>query len=243
MQRIIRTEFVHIVLKQTSNQRQFQQQGAGINLENVVTPRWLQIGMPLVTWRKKANAQKKVYLTFDDGPTAEFTGQLLDVLRQYDAKATFFCLGENVEKNRDQFATIVDGGHLVGNHSHSHPNGWKTATKPYVADVLHCQDVLSDAIGCAPKYFRPPYGRISLKQLFQLRRSFEVVLWDILSMDYRHELTGQQVARNVTENVKPGSIVLLHDSELAAERVTVALPMILEHLTENGFQMCTLDQC
>jgi len=201
----------------------------------------MQFGMPLVTWRKKANAQKRVYLTFDDGPTAELTGRLLDVLNQYDAKATFFCLGENIEKNCDQIAAIVDGGHLIGNHSHSHPNGWKTATGPYVADVLRCQEAMNDALGYAPKYFRPPYGRISLSQLMKLRRSFEVVMWDILSMDYRSELTGQQVARNVTEHVRPGSIVLLHDSELAAERVTVALPVILEHLTENGFQMCTLD--
>lgn len=198
--------------------------------------------MPLVTWRKKANDQKRVYLTFDDGPTAEFTGQLLELLKQYDAKATFFCLGENVERNRVQFSAIVDGGHLVGNHSHSHINGWKTATKPYVSDVSRCQDVMSDALGYAPKYFRPPYGRISLNQLIQLLRNFEVVLWDILSMDYRQELTGDQVAENVTENVKPGSIVLLHDSELAAERVMVALPLILEHLSQNGFQMCTLDQ-
>lgn len=217
-------------------------QGAGIKLENVVTPRWMRFGMPLVTWRKKANSKKQIYLTFDDGPTTEFTGELLAVLKRYDAKATFFCLGENIEKHHDQFAAIADDGHLIGNHSYSHPNGWKTGTHPYVADVLRCQDVLSDSLGYIPKYFRPPYGRISLSQLMKLRRRFEVVLWDILSMDYRQELNGDQVAANVIENVKPGSIVLLHDSVLAAERVSVALPMILEHLSQNGFQMCTLDQ-
>lgn len=213
-----------------------------IRLENVVTPWWMRIGIPWLTWRKNTRSQKQVYLTFDDGPTSEFTMQFLEILKRYNAKATFFCLGENVEKNRDQFAAIVDHGHAIGNHSHTHPNGWKTPTKQYVTDVLRCQETLTDSLGHAPKYFRPPFGRISVNQLIQLRRTFEVVMWDILSMDYQVELNGGQVAQNVTENTKPGSIVLLHDSELAAERVTVALPLILQHLSENGFEMCTLDQ-
>ncbi len=216
--------------------------GAGIKLENVVTPSWMQLGLPLVTWRRTACPQKQIFLTFDDGPTPELTPQILELLKRYDAKATFFCVGENVAQNRDQLAAIVEGGHLVGNHGYSHLNGWKTRTKPYVDDVLRCQEVLGDVLGHAPRYFRPPYGRITLNQIFQLRRTFEVVLWDILSMDYRQELTGPQVAKNVTGNVKSGSIVLLHDSKLAAERVIVALPVILEYLSASGFQMCGLDQ-
>ncbi len=198
--------------------------------------------MPWVTWRIRANSGKQVFLTFDDGPTRELTGPLIEVLAQYNAKATFFCIGQKVKKNRDQFRGIVEAGHLIGNHSLSHLNGWNTSAKAHVADVLQCQEILSDELGYAPKYFGPPFGRISVRQLFQLRKRFEVVLWDILSMDYRQELTGEQVARNVSENVRPGSIVVFHDSDLTKDRVTVALPIILEHLSENGFQMCKLDQ-
>lgn len=212
-----------------------------IKLEHVVTPIWLRIGFPLVTWRKKPDSRKCIYLTFDDGPTAEGTDQLLRILAEFQAKATFFCLGSNVEKHPERFSELVDAGHLIGNHSHSHPNGWKTRQRDYIADVARCQEILRQKLGFEPRYFRPPYGRISFNQLVRLRRRFEVVLWDILGLDYRADVTGQQIARNVIGNATSGSIVLLHDSELASEKVQVALPIILEHFTSGGFELCRLD--
>ena len=199
--------------------------------------------MPLVTWKKRVGSDSKIFLTFDDGPTPEVTAQLLRILKQYKAKATFFCLGANIEKYPDRFAEMVDEGHQLANHSHSHPNGWKTGAQSYVDDVLRCQESLVKLLGYSPKLFRPPYGRISFRQLMALRRRFEVVMWDILSLDYRQELTGVDVADNVKGNAKSGSIVVMHDSELARERVVAALPLILQHFSERGYQMCKLDEC
>lgn len=216
-------------------------EGDTIKLENVVTPVWMRLGMPLVTWRKHADSQKCIYLTFDDGPTAKGTGQILGILGDFQAQATFFCLGENVESHPARFSAIVDQGHLIGNHSHSHPNGWKTSSRDYVADVARCQEVLRSRLGFEPKYFRPPFGRISFRQLLRLRKRFEVVLWDILGMDYRPEITGQHVARNVIEHATSGSIVVLHDLDQQPERVHVALPLILQHFKDNGFEMRRLD--
>ena len=211
-------------------------------LENVVTPWWMQMVVPMAMWRKKPIGQKKIYLTFDDGPTGQVTDQVLANLSQFGARATFFCIGQNVENDRKRVAVMADQGHLIGNHSYSHPNGWKTRTHDYVADVIRCQEVLTKTLGESPSYFRPPFGRLKLAQLLKLRRQFDVVLWDILSMDYRAELTGHDVAQNVTQNAKPGSIVLMHDSQLSAERTVEALPKILRYFSENGFEFCTLDQ-
>ena len=210
-------------------------------LENVVTPWWIR-WIPMVTWRKKSNSEKKVYLTFDDGPTKDVTRQILADLRRFNAKATFFCIGENVENHPDLLEEMISSGHMMGNHSHRHLNGWKTKTRTYVNDVLECQATLTDRLGHEPKLFRPPFGRISFGQMLRLRKRFEIVLWDILAMDYRIELSGQQVANNVIENAKNGSIVLLHDSDLAQERVSIALPKILQHFSDSGFQMCRLDE-
>jgi peptidoglycan/xylan/chitin deacetylase (PgdA/CDA1 family) len=210
-------------------------------LENVVTPWWMRVSLPLATWRKKASDEKKIYLTFDDGPSDQMTDRILAILNRFDARATFFCIGQHAELHQSRLADIVAQGHLVGNHSYSHLNGWETDSNSYVDDVRQGQKVLSEALGHSPRYFRPPYGRISLAQLLRLRKMFEVVMWDILSMDYRHELTGEEVGNNVTQHARPGSIVLLHDSELAAPRVQIALPRILQHFSDKGFQFCTLD--
>ncbi len=211
-------------------------------LENVITPWWVRVAVPLATYRKQASDEKKIYLTFDDGPTSKVTDQILELLKPYEAKATFFCLGQNVEAEPGRFQALIDHGHLIGNHSYSHPNGWKTDARSYVRDVMRGQEVLTEALGHAPKYFRPPFGRLSVRQMIRLGREFQIVMWDILSLDYRTELTGETVANNVIQNATSGSIVLLHDSDLAAERVLAAVPRILTHFTENGFRFCTLDQ-
>lgn len=211
-------------------------------LENVITPWWTRLALPTATWRKDSPGQKKVYMTFDDGPTDSLTEELLATLKQFGAKATFFCIGKHAQKDQRLVTAMVDDGHLIANHSYSHLNGWKTSCRNYVADVIRCQDVLENQLGYPPRFFRPPFGRITPWQFAKLRKRFEIVMWDTLSLDYRPELTGQTVAENVTDSVRPGSIVLMHDSELAAARVKVALPVILRHLTANEFQFCTLDE-
>ena len=204
--------------------------------EKVVMPFWLRWSIPWVTWRIP-EIEKAVYITFDDGPTNKVTYRLLETLAEFNAKATFFCLGENVEKRPKVFNELVAAGHTIGNHSFSHPNGWQTDKQAYIADVNRCQQTLVDQLGYAPKYFRPPYGRATISQMWSLRREFEIVMWDVLSMDYMQQLSAQEVAENVTSNVKPGSIVVLHDSQKARERVVKALPLILRDLNEKGFVM------
>lgn len=174
---------------------------------------------------------KRVFLTFDDGPTDEYTPWILDRLDEYDAKATFFCLGKNVEQRGKVFEEIIRRGHAVGNHSYSHVKGWGVATGRYVEDI----DLADSFIGS--NLFRPPYGRITPAQSRRLSERYNMIMWDVLSRDYSQLISPAACLDNVVKNVRGGSIVVFHDSEKAFRNLEYTLPRALEYLTEEGYKM------
>jgi peptidoglycan/xylan/chitin deacetylase (PgdA/CDA1 family) len=198
-----------------------------------------------------------LFLTFDDGPTPEVTLQVLDILKRFDAKATFFCVGENIKKHPDVFHKILEDGHAVGNHTFHHLDGWKTDTRKYLGDVFKCQDLIKEISGqqmlvhslkptancelpTAGLLFRPPYGKLKPAQIKSLRKDFKIIMWDVLSRDYNQNISEEQCLLNVTRHARNGSIVVFHDSMKAKDRVLYALPKVLEHFSKQHFSFKAL---
>jgi peptidoglycan/xylan/chitin deacetylase (PgdA/CDA1 family) len=178
--------------------------------------------------------EKIVYLTFDDGPTPEITEWVLSQLKMHDAKATFFCIGNNISQHWDIFNKVADAGHSVGNHTYNHNNGWKTKTPDYIENVRKCEDLLN---GKSRKLFRPPYGKLTMGQSQKLRKlGFKVVMWDILSADFDQTITPEKCLQNVLGNICPGSIIIFHDSVKALGNLEYALPRTLDFLKANGYR-------
>lgn len=182
---------------------------------------------------------RKIYLTFDDGPIPQLTPWVLDQLENYNAKATFFCLGENVKKYPDLFGKILNQGHAVGNHSMNHYNGWFTNQFTYLRNIEICSRVMEKYMGqhknTGKMLFRPPYGKISFAQVKALRKKYKIVMWDVLSFDYNQALTGEQCFRNVEQYARSGSIVVFHDSLKAEDRLRYCLPKVLEHFADRNY--------
>lgn len=193
------------------------------------TPWWLRALYPSLVWRMDGR-EKKIYLTFDDGPHPVATPFVLDQLAAYGAKASFFCIGKNVVAEPAIYQRIVSEGHTVGNHTHQHVNGWKTTDENYVTDTLTAAAYIQSDL------FRPPYGRIKRSQIKLLQdKGMKIIMWDVLSADFDTDLTPQASLSYVLYHTKPGSIVLFHDSEKAWERMSVALPAVLKHFTNEGY--------
>jgi peptidoglycan/xylan/chitin deacetylase (PgdA/CDA1 family) len=203
------------------------------------TPALLTAVYPNCLW--KVNTQeKKLYLTFDDGPIPEVTPFVLDELKKWDAKATFFCIGKNIEANPGIFKRIIDEGHSIGNHTYNHLNGWNTSDKEYYANIEQCSQVLSNLLPTAdcglPTLFRPPYGKLKPSQYSTLKSQYRIVMWDVLSYDFDLTLSTEKVLDNVLKNAEAGSIIVMHDSLKAQPKVEYALPQILEHFTGLGYK-------
>lgn len=192
---------------------------------------------PSLTWRMPS-AEKSIYLTFDDGPVHGPTDFALETLKAYSAKATFFCIGDNVHKHPDVFKKIVSDGHAVGNHTFNHLNGWKTASPLYLENVKKCDEVLNTHAS-ATSLFRPPYGRITRQQI-KLLQGYTIVMWDVLSVDYAKSLSAERCLQNTIGATREGSIVVFHDSYKAEKNMTHALPRYLEHFTSKGYTFKTL---
>ncbi|MEO1625490.1 MAG: polysaccharide deacetylase family protein, partial [Bacteroidota bacterium] len=175
-----------------------------------------------------------LYLTFDDGPHPEVTPWVLEQLKHYNAKATFFCVGDNVQKYPDTFAQLTEEGHSLGNHTFNHLNGWMTDNLPYFHNVRHCARLINSG------FFRPPYGRLKPKQVQFLQRHYQIVMWDVLSGDFDTSIDGQQCFRNVAQNAGPGSIVVFHDSQKARKNMMDSLPKVLEHFHQLGYRFDAL---
>lgn len=190
------------------------------------------------------NRDNAVYITFDDGPIPEVTPWVLSELEKYNAKATFFCIGENIKKHPDVFRQVVEKGHSVGNHTYHHINGWNTPIREYIDDALHCEQVITEHCKLQTehcKLFRPPYGKIRPGQSRILRKDgYKIMMWDVLSADYDIALSKEQCLENVTRNVQSGSIIVFHDSVKAFPRLEYALPKVLEFLNKNGYSFKTL---
>ncbi len=201
----------------------------------IKTPRFIQKLFPNYHWRvDQTGEQPTIYLTFDDGPIPQLTPWVLEQLARYNAKATFFCVGNNVRRYPAVLQQTLAAGHTVGNHTMHHLDGWKTDNVPYFHDVRHC------AVQLKTSLFRPPYGRLKPSQAQFLQRHYTVVMWDVLSGDFDPELTPEDCYDNIVDNARPGSIVVLHDSLKAEENVRAILPRILEHYTQLGYTFASL---
>ncbi len=178
---------------------------------------------------KAGKATPTIYLTFDDGPVPEITPAVLEILRQYNAKATFFCVGDNVRKHPDVYEMVLRAGHATGIHTFSHLKGIKTDDVTYFSDIEKCAEYVDT------KLFRPPYGRISRSQVRYLRTKYRIIMWSALTGDYNHQLTKEQVLQNAIKHTGDGSIIVFHDSIKASERMFYALPRMLEHFAKKGY--------
>ena len=182
------------------------------------------------------NQEKKIYLTFDDGPTPEVTDWVLSELKKFDAKATFFCIGKNINAHSSLFERLIAEGHSIGNHTMNHINGWKSQTNEYIENVITCASILSNEKKLNGLLFRPPYGKIKKAQSKILRSlGYKIVMWDVLSADFDQSITPEKCLENVTRNVTSGSVIVFHDSIKASHNLKFALPKTLHFLKENGY--------
>jgi peptidoglycan/xylan/chitin deacetylase (PgdA/CDA1 family) len=195
----------------------------------VKTPKFIQNLFPNFIW-KIPSSEKVIYLTFDDGPIPEVTPWVLETLEKFNAKATFFCVGENVKKHPETFKNVLDHGHSVGNHTYNHLNGWATDNIPYFHNVRHCANLVKSVL------FRPPYGRLMPKQAQFLQRHYRIIMWDVLSGDFDPKISQEQCLNNVKIKTKPGSIIVFHDSLKAFEKLQFVLPKVLQHFIEKGYR-------
>ncbi|PHR13941.1 MAG: polysaccharide deacetylase family protein [Aequorivita sp.] len=183
-----------------------------------------------------SNKKDSVFLTFDDGPIPQVTPWVLDELKNHNAKATFFCIGENIEKHPEIFQRIIAEGHAVGNHTFNHLNGWKTETSEYIENTLLAEKLI------ASKLFRPPYGKTTSKQAKQLQqKGFKIIMWNVLSYDFDATLSEKKCLQNVLKIIKPGSIVVFHDSLKAEKNLRYVLPKVLEYLKEKNISPVAID--
>lgn len=208
----------------------------------VKTPRFIQWLYPERIWTFPATT-KTVYLTFDDGPIPEITPWALEELKKHRAKATFFCIGENIEKHPEIIKRIIAEGHSVGNHTFNHLKGTATETAKYVENVLKCEELINSKSSSdghqnqnSKLLFRPPYGKITSKQAKLLqRRGYKIVMWEIISYDFDMTISEEQCLKNVLKNLKPGRVVVFHDSLKAEKNLRYALPKVLDFIEEKGW--------
>jgi len=195
---------------------------------SVQFPRIFRPFMGKLTWRKNPS-EKVIYLTFDDGPVPEVTPLVLDVLDKYELKATFFCVGENVQKYPEVYADVISRGHKIGNHTFNHLKGFSVTTEEYIENVLKASEYIDS------KLFRPPYGRITRKQLKHLTPLYEVIMWDFITHDYNRNLSPATILKTVKCHSRNGAIVVFHDSIKSKVNVLTTLPLAIEFLKDQGY--------
>lgn len=190
--------------------------------------RWIY---PSLEWKGNA-ANKTIYLTFDDGPHPVATPFVLDLLKQHNIKATFFCIGKNVQRYPQIYQRILAEGHQTGNHTQDHRNGWKTSREDYLENIFTATQYIDASL------FRPPYGRITRAQIKAVQQQFayRIIMWDVLSGDFDTQLQPEKCWHQVKKAVRPGSIIVFHDSEKAWPRMQYALPKTIDHFLAQGYQ-------
>ena len=193
--------------------------------------RWLY---PQALWRINPEV-RAVYLTFDDGPIPEVTPWVLEVLRKYEVKATFFMVGDNIRKHPDIFQQVVADGHRLGNHTFHHLSGFRHTTAQYLQDVELANTYLHTDL------FRPPHGWMRWWQYHKLHHDYKIVMWDLVTRDYSKRLDGHDVLRNVQRYARPGSIITFHDSVKSYEKLRYALPRAIEWLKAQGYEFKVFD--
>ena len=200
----------------------------------IKTPRILKAFYPKCIWDIPGK-ENVVYLTFDDGPHPQATAFVLAELKKYNAKATFFCIGNNVLAYPNIYSMILKEGHAVGNHTYDHINGWETDLNTYIENIKSAAKLIDSS------FFRPPFGRITKAQIKHLINAVDlpnkIIMWDVLSGDFDLKLSGATCARNVIKKAVPGSIIVFHDSTKAWDRLSIALPLVLQHFANKGYSM------
>lgn len=188
---------------------------------------------PNVTWKVKTN-DKVLYLTFDDGPHPSITPMVLSILEEYNAKATFFCVGDNVTKYPEIFNDIINKGHTVGNHTFNHIKGWQSTNQSYINNIKKAAEVIPSNL------FRPPYGRIKPSQIKLLKNDYRIIMWSILTRDYDKSLNPYTALKHLNKLTKPGDVVVFHDSEKAKENMLVILKGMLQHFNQQQYRFKAL---
>lgn len=207
-----------------------------MNLTPAKTPLVVKKMFPNYVWDINTS-KKELFLTFDDGPTPDITEWTLNTLHKFDAKATFFCIGNNVEKHPEIFKKIVEKGHAVGNHTHNHLKGWKTSTEDYLKNVDDAQNIINQNSPVKNLLFRPPYGKLKPNQGNELiKQGYTIIMWHVLSIDWDKNTSKETCLNNVINNAKEGSIMVFHDSIKAEKNLKYALPKTLEFFSEKGFE-------
>ncbi|PHS60827.1 MAG: polysaccharide deacetylase family protein [Flavobacterium sp.] len=210
----------------------------------VKTPKFVQRIFPERVWAFPNN-NNFVYLTFDDGPIPEITPWVLSLLKKHQAKATFFCIGDNVKKHPEVFKQIITEGHSVGNHTFNHLNGWKIRTEKYIDNCLKFNEILplfpplndnSALTTPSSVLFRPPFGKMTSKQSKILqKKGYKIIMWDVLSADFDATISKEKCLENVLTTIQEGSVIVFHDSLKAADKLKYVLPKVLEYIKEAGF--------
>ena len=202
----------------------------------VKSPLLLKWYYPSLVWNK-SRSEKVIYLTFDDGPIPVVTDFVLNTLKSFNCKATFFCIGDNISKHPEIFERVKNDGHAIGNHTFNHLKGWKTADDLYISNFQQCQQLTRSNL------FRPPYGRIKKSQISYLKTinpDLRIIMWDVLSGDFDLNLSPEKCYENVVRHTGNGSIIVFHDSLKAFDRLRFALPAALSFFTKQGYQFHTL---
>ena len=176
-----------------------------------------------------------VYLTFDDGPIPEITPWVLDLLEHFSIKATFFCVGDNVEKFPEVYKRVLSEGHITGNHTFNHVKGFFQNTKDYVSNVNRAEGLIKSNI------FRPPHGQIKLSQYNILKKKYKLIFWDVLVGDWDRKRSGERCFETVKKKVRNGSVIVFHDSKKASKNLRYALPKTIEYLINSGYRFETLN--
>lgn len=197
--------------------------------------KWLRWLYPSAIWRMDPS-EKAVYLTFDDGPIPEATPWIIETLAQYDVKATFFMVGDNVHKYPHLLELIKSHGHRLGNHTYNHIGGLRHSYKGYLINVRKADDLIHSQL------FRPPHGWMSWGQYMYLRKKYTIVMWDLVTRDYSNRLTAEDVLENVKLYTRPGSIITFHDSLKSIDKLKVMLPEALEWLKSEGYEFKVFDE-
>lgn len=199
------------------------------------TPNLLKLISKDLVWNISTN-NKEIYLTFDDGPIPKLTEYVLDTLNEFEAKASFFCVGENIYKYPDICQKIVEKGHILGNHTYNHLKGWSSKNEHYFENVEKCNNYISNYQEAVQKsLFRPPHGQITINQINHLKDKYKIIMWDILAYDFNTNHSPQKSLTKIIQQTQPGSIVVFHDNYKAEEKMKYMLPGYIKHFKERGF--------
>ncbi|MFY0625737.1 MAG: polysaccharide deacetylase family protein [Reichenbachiella sp.] len=205
------------------------------------TPQIFKILFPQIVWNKNSQG-KSIYLTFDDGPVVDVTTVILDILRQKNVKATFFCLGKNLIKEKQIAAQAISEGHLLCNHSFDHENSWTTSTSRYLDSVNLCQAEL-ESLSAGNSFFRPPFGRLKLRDFRKIKKHFKIVMWSLLSADFDINKDKNHCLNTLIRKTKPGDIVVFHDNEKSINKVEYVLPRYIDYCLNQGYKFSLINEC